>query len=88
MTFEEFANLISSCGDGKTLIYVFEDEDTADQFASFGVLDGLTFVHSSDYTASTTLLDRWCKAKVYLVTAKGKNELVVVIDKEAVENAE
>lgn len=81
MTFEEFANLICSCGSEKTLIYVFEDEDAADAFVLCGVPDGLVFVHASDYTAETTLRDKWCKSKVYQITAKDRNELVVVIDR-------
>lgn len=61
-------------------LYVFTDEDSADDWIEGGNAYELTMVLQSDMVADYTLKEEWCKAEVQHFHAVGEDELVVVVE--------
>ncbi len=61
-------------------LYVFTDEDSADDWIEGGSGYELTMVLQSDMVADYTLKEEWCKAEVQHFHAVGEDELVVVVE--------
>lgn len=62
-------------------LYVFTDEDSADDWIEGGNAYELTMVLQSDMGVGYTLKEEWCKAEVQHFYAVGEDELVVVVEK-------
>lgn len=62
-------------------LYVFTDEDSADDWCNSGNAFELLMVLQSDMIANYTIKEEWCKAKVQHFYAVGEDELVVVVEK-------
>lgn len=62
-------------------LYVFTDEDSADEWIEGKSGYELVMVLQSDMVAHYTLKEEWCKAEVQHFHAVGEDELVVVVEK-------
>ena len=62
------------------ILYVFTDEDSADDWIEGESGYELTMVLQSDMVAHYTLKEEWCKAEVQQFYAVGEDELVVVVE--------
>ena len=63
-----------------TRLYVFADEDSADEWIEGKGGYELVMVLQSDMVAHYTLKEEWCKAEVQHFHATGEDELVVVVE--------
>lgn len=61
-------------------LYVFTDEDSADEWIEDKSGYGLVMVLQSDMVAHYTIKEEWCKAEVQHFHATGEDELVVVVE--------
>ena len=61
-------------------LYVFTDEDSADEWIEDKGGYELVMVLQSDMVAHYTIKEEWCKAEVQHFHATGEDELVVVIE--------
>lgn len=81
MTFSELVENVFSCGGSGYKVYVFCDEESADQFIkNDDQHDGLLFVYESILRPECTLLEKWCDAKVLMIYPMYRNTLAVVVD--------
>ena len=79
MTLSEFYNMTSSTSAEPVTAYVFDDDETRDEYRSDAHNGEILFVLKSDYTASTFLNEKYANAKVKNFYAIGANRIDVVI---------
>lgn len=83
MTLSDFSEMCFSCPDSplSAVIYVFDDEDDADNWLNGKYEDALiAFVICSSYKTDYWLRDKFAKARVQSFFAVDKDKIAVVID--------
>lgn len=82
MTLSEFYNMAFSTSTEPVTAYVFDDDETRDEYRSDAHNGGILFVLKSHYEAVTFLNEKYANVKVQNFYAIGKNRIDVVIDLE------
>jgi len=83
--FEDFVNRLYTVrteDGGQLMVYAFDDEECLDQFVRTGTrnVEGLVFIHSSDFKPHVTLRDKWCKAEVIQIYAIDTDVYAVLLE--------
>lgn len=83
MTLSEFYEMAYSTSAGNPVtVYVFDDDETRDDYRSDAHNGEILFTLKSHYKASSFLNEKYANAKVQNFYAIGKNRIDVVIDLE------